>query len=532
MKPRRAPRISSVSLALFAATLGVAACATDLGVDDLSAPPVTPGRTSVQTKGGVAGEIIIGFKAGASAGDKARARGRANAAAKEAIDSLGGGDLELATIPPGLAFHAAAQALLDDPAVDFAEPNYTVEHMGFPSEDPAQALVDNQLWGVNNSGQLINPDDLNTPTRAVSGTADVDMDLPEAWAQIATTPKTKVYVGIIDEGIDYRHKDLDGIVGNPGEKELTGCFVTDRKGRVTPNVDCCADGKDNDNSGKADDCYGWDFANNDKTVYDGSTTGTIDHHGTHVSGTIAAKPSNAGVTGVAGNVGLISAKFLGANGGTTANAINAVNYLNTLKLRGLNVVASNNSWGGGGFSEGLYNAIKAAGPLGILFVAAAGNETTDTDATPSYPCSYGRDQTGPNTVVKGKVVPGKFFPALANVICVAAHDQDGKMGPAAATYFSNWGKNTVDVSAPGSNILSTTPNNTYAYYRGTSMATPHVTGLVALLASEGVPTSAIKARITGSVVVKTEEFVAGRETRTNGRVNAFRALNAPTELDP
>lgn len=530
MKISRARNLSAISCGLVVAACSLAACTTDTEDADGIAPPVAGVGPTVQANGGIInGEIIIGFKPGATAADKVRARGKANAAHGEALAASGGGDLELATLPPGLALHAAAAALKDDPAVDFAEPNYRVEHKGFPvgavASDPR---FGDQLWAVKNTSQLINPDDTSTPTRAVTGGADVDMDLSNAWAQMAIDGKVrpKVYVGIIDEGIDYSHPDLAGVIGNPNEQgpdpACTAAVCPDR----------CTDGKDNDGNGKIDDCYGWDFVNNDRTIYDGTARKPADAHGTHVSGTIGALANNGGVTGVTSNVGIISAKFLGTTGGTTAASINAVAYLTGLKAKGVNIVASNNSWGGGGFSTGLYDAIKAAGTAGILFVAAAGNETTDTDATPSYPCSYGRDQKSADTFSKGKIIPGKFYPALTNVICVAAHDQDGKMGPASAAYFSNWGKNTVDVAAPGTNILSTTPDNTYSYYRGTSMATPHVTGLVALLASDGVPVSDIKARITSTTVVNPAEFVTGRDTRTNGRVNAFRALNSTNTVDP
>jgi subtilisin family serine protease len=504
------PRISVITLGLLVTAVGLAACATDFGVEDSAAPPIAGGTTASQSKPFVAGEIIIGFKAGASDADKSRARGKANAAHKDAISA----DLEVASLPPGLALQAAADALLEDSAVAFAEPNYTVQHMGFPDGiDTSDPRFEANLWGLHNEGQLINadaPSSRKIAYRGATGTNDVDMDLPVGSAPALDDSK-KVYVGIIDEGIDWSHPDLAGVVGNPGE---AGAF--------------CNDGVDNDGNGKIDDCYGWDFAGANKSVFDGTAADSIDHHGTHVSGTIAARSTDGrGIRGVATNVGLISGKFLGSSGGTTANAIASVNYFKDLKNRGVKVVATNNSWGGGGFSEGLYNAIAASSD--ILFVAAAGNETNNNDATPSYPCSYGRKQKLPDRFVKGKIIIGATYEALPNVICVAAHDQNGQMGAESAAYFSNWGAVTVDVSAPGTNILSTIPFGKYAFYRGTSMATPHVTGLVALLASEGVAISDIKQRIRGTVV---PQPVATRPTNTNGRVNAWRALNNSSTIDP
>jgi subtilisin family serine protease len=291
-----------------------------------------------------------------------------------------------------------------------------------------------------------------------------------------------VWVGIIDEGYMYTHEDLAPNAGtNPGE--------------------IAGNGVDDDGNGYVDDVYGWDFAGNNNTVFDGVN----DDHGTHVAGTIGAVGGNGkGVAGVCWSVKLIDAKFLGTNGGTTANAIKAVDYLTDLKTRhAINLVATNNSWGGGGFSQALQDAITRAGNAEILFVAAAGNGGTDgvgdnNDATPSYPASY------PN----------------ANVIAVASITSSG-----ARSSFSNYGATSVDLGAPGSGIYSTLPKksrgtivSSYGSYSGTSMATPHVTGAAALYAANhpGATAAQIKAAILGSTVPT--DSLAGK-TVTGGRLN-------------
>jgi hypothetical protein len=211
----------------------------------------------------------------------------------------------------------------------------------------------------------------------------------EAWARgHACAPS--VHVGVIDEGIMVTHADLaPNIWHNPFDP---------------------VDGIDNDGNGYVDDTYGWDFNRDERVVDNGAM-----EHGTHVSGTIGARGGNGtGVAGVCWNVTIISAQFLGRGGGKTSDAVKAVDYLTDLKTRhGINIVASNNSWGGGGYSRALYEAIDRSNTANILFVAAAGNSGANLDTTPSYPAAY------PN----------------ANIIAVAALTRSGGLAS-----WSNYGE--------------------------------------------------------------------------------------------
>lgn len=234
----------------------------------------------------------------------------------------------------------------------------------------------------------------------LNNTGNIDIDAPEAWD--IERGENSVTVAVIDTGVQTNHPDL------------AGQFVT-----------------------------GYDFYFDDTSVYDGLD----DDHGTHVAGTIAAIDNSIGVIGVAPNIKIMPLKFLGPDGGYISDAIDAINYA---KQNGADII--NASWGGGGYSESLKNAIES---FGGVFVVAAGNNKTDTDKNPYYPASY----------------------TSSNIISVAAIDKYGALAS-----FSNYGLNSVDIAAPGVDIASTYPDS-YAYMSGTSMAAPHVSGIIALLKS-------------------------------------------------
>jgi subtilisin family serine protease len=412
----------------------------------------------------VPGEALVQFKIGARNVDVERALGKINGIALEKLreESLyeERGDLVLVRFQPDFSMSAAQRQLENDPSVEFVEPNWIYTHQA-TSTDPY--FTNGSLWGMYG--------DATTPANQYGSQAG------EAWAN-GHTGSASVFVGIIDEGIQFDHPDLAG--------------------QVWTNPFDPVNGLDDDGNGYIDDTHGWDFDVNDNSIYDGGTRGSLDVHGTHVSGTIGAKANNGvGVVGVNWNVTLISGKFLGRRGGTSANAVKAVDYFTDLKTRhGLNIVATNNSWGGGGFSQALQDAIGRANNANILFIAAAGNGGSDgvgdnNDTTASYPSNY------PN----------------ANVIAVAAITSSG-----AKSSFSNFGATTVDLGAPGSGIYSTTAYNSYSSYSGTSMATPHVTGAAALYAASfpGSTAAQIKSAILASAIPTAS--LSGK-TVTGGRLN-------------
>jgi subtilisin family serine protease len=257
------------------------------------------------------------------------------------------------------------------------------------------------------------------------GTPGADIRATQAWDLFTGDPNLKL--GVIDTGIDWTHPDLvANIWTNPGE--------------------VAGNGVDDDGNGYVDDLHGYDFVNRDGDPMD-------DHgHGTHCSGTIAAVGDNGiGVAGVNWRLKLVGIKFLNASGsGSTAGAIEAVQYAVAAGVR-----LTSNSWGGGSYSDALLAAIDAAGAAGQLFVAAAGNSGVDLDVFPHYPASYDSPY----------------------IISVGATDHNDQLAG-----FSNYGVNGVDLAAPGVSILSTVPGSGYTTFSGTSMATPHVAGVVALAA--------------------------------------------------
>ena len=334
-----------------------------------------------------------------------------------------------------------------EPNVKYVEPNYKYHLNVVPNDEYFY-----KEWGLKNSGQEINGE---------SGTSGADINATAAWN--VTTGSSNYVVAVLDTGVDYNHTDLNANIWH-NSSECTNL----------------ANGVDDDNNGYVDDCYGYDFAGTDSgdNDYDPmpDTPYNRDYHlhGTHVAGIIGAKGNNlSGVAGVDWNTSIMAVKIFRPSGdGYSSDILEALEYVGKMKDRGVNIVAINASYGGGENSLIMKDAINALGDKGIIFVAAAGNSGNNIDHWQEYPASYECD----------------------NIVSVAATDFNDKLA-----YFSNYGKESVDIAAPGVDIYSTIPTDThdeYKYLSGTSMATPYVAGSVALV------WSALDSNLTGTAKEK------------------------------
>lgn len=410
------------------------------------------------TNKGTEDSILVMFKPGVSKQERQQLITQQGASLRQ-LDAQGrdmkmryvaDGRIVKVNVPKGVDRDHLIKKLAANPAVEVAEPDYPVKALATP-DDPSFG----ELWGLHNTGQS-------------GGTAGADIKAVDAWD--ISTGSHDIIIGVIDTGMDYNHPDLiDNRWVNPGS--LPGST------------------------------YGYSTLNAEQDPMDS------DSHGTHVAGTIGASGNNGtGVVGVNWNVTLLPCQFLGPTGGSTAGAIECINYFTDLKLNhGVDIKATNNSWGGGGFSETLRAAIQSGGDAGILFIAAAGNDGVDADSTPMYPAAYDLDV----------------------IVSVASTDRNDNLS-VFTSGASNYGLTSVDLGAPGSAILSTIPGGGYASYSGTSMASPHVAGAAALLWSVNPDITPAEMK---TILMDSGDSLAALEGKTvsGKRVNL---VNAMVEADP
>ena len=303
------------------------------------------------------------------------------------------------------------------------------------------------------------------------GAAGADIRATLAWAK--TTGSRKVVVAVLDTGVDYRHRDLAG-------------NMWARPAALGPYED--------EHLGTVDDLRGFDAADRDGDPFDDNG------HGTHCAGIVGAEGGNSeGIAGVNWQVEIMPLKFMDSGGrGSIKSAIEAIDYVIARKRAGVNVRVISASWGGTFYSRALEDAIRRAGDEGILFIAAAGNSRTNNDRRQHYPSGY----------------------QLPNVLAVAALDRRDALAS-----FSNYGPKTVHLAAPGAQILSTWPGHQYEEHSGTSMATPEVSGVAALVlaTNPGLSVAELRERLLTSV--DKLPALAGKVS-SGGRVNAARAVRA------
>lgn len=414
-------------------------------------------------------EVLVKFKPNVSLDEIRKIAAKNNDQVEDEIESVKGlvsiDDLDNAE-PTAIA--SQYSALADQ--VDYAEPNFEIRL------DPAEGNGAKDLlqrepvikgpndpmfaeqWALSNQGQN-------------GGKANADVSAIKAW--LKTQGSDDVVVAVLDSGVDYTHSDL---VEN----------IWHRPDSVPAYKD--------DELGMVNDSTGFNAANNQVDPMDDNG------HGTHCAGIIGAEgDNNEGIAGINWHVRIMPLKFLSRGGmGTTKDAIEAINYAVDRKQHGVNLKVINASWGSTSKSKALESAIRAAGEAGILFVAAAGNDSSDNDGRPYYPSNYD----------------------LPNVLSIAALDRNDDLAS-----FSNYGANKVHIAAPGKDILSTWLNNDFREASGTSMATPYVAGVAALVLANEPKLGVEKLRDRLIKSVDKLDVLDGK-VKSGGRINAAKALGS------
>ena len=448
---------------------------------------------SVQSGDWAPGEVLVSFKSSASRQKKASVHSKVGARVRERIRSFG---IDVVRLPDSLGVRAAVRRYSKLPLVGSAESNYYAQPFDIPDDEKFE-----ELWGLNNTGQRHLTARRGKRSR---GKSDADIDVPRVWNVEEGDPST--VIAVVDTGVDIRHPELkDAIWTNPGE---------------TPR-----DGIDNDGNGFVDDMHGWDVAENDNSLVERNQRVFAYSHGTHIAGTIGAQKDNRrGIAGICPNCKIMVVKIAKPKGLgrrqamslTLADELQGLAYAHEM---GADIV--NASFGRPMWLSSERRAFSKLGRSGALTVAATGNSLTNLDTlSPS--------------VLSGETIRRGTRPAypaaydLPSIISVAAsNDRDG------LAFFTNYGADSVDLAAPGVDVLSTVPNKRYGIFVGTSMSAPHVAGVAGLVKS-GFPSRSpeqIRVNIMRSVdeprrMRFTSPHNLNLATVTQGRVNAAAALEA------
>jgi subtilisin family serine protease len=467
----------------------------------------------------VPGQVVVTWRAGVPVTAERTLTARLGTSRIAPTPGLG---VDVVRVPSGRSVSATIRRYRRSPLVRFAEPNRIASISALPNDTDLA-----QQWALDNTGQLHQMTDQGLPTGPnTTGTSDADVDAPEAWA--AQTVHDPVVVAVIDTGVDINHPDLaNSLWTNPGE---------------TPG-----NHTDDDGNGFVDDVHGYDFKddNGDPTPINGIENS----HGTHVSGIVAAEQNNTtGISGVCPDCQIMALRIGTATSLTLGAEVKAINYAINNGADVINLSLGSPIW-----SKSERAAINKAGKHGILVVIAAGNASSDNDID-----FYASDNAHA-TVASAPSYPASY--TLKNILAVAASNDRDQYAyfsqcrgfvPLWECGFTSWGHDSVDVAAPGVDILSTVKlnqgsvdGNDYEFFDGTSMATPLVAGIAGLVMSEhpGYGPVQVKNAIMNSVdhpsslklfdawgdVTKVgKKALIGHFTRTHGRVNAFEALTGST----
>ena len=412
--------------------------------------------------------VIVRFKSQKNAGvslspEKIRvAHANVGATVEKDLSTGSSTRLQLVQLPNGTDVQSAIAAYESNPEVLYAEPDYVLSIVPDQAGSGITTLPSAQTLSIPSDSDFSSQWSFHN-TGQTGGTPGADIAAPAAWN--LSTGSDSIVVAVIDTGVQYTHRDLSANIWNNTD-EIPGNAL------------------DDDGNGYVDDVRGWNFVNNTPDPKDDNS------HGTHVSGTIGAVGNNAlGVAGVNWHVRIMPLKALDRDGiGLTSDLISAIEYANA---NGASVIS--NSWGGGSKNQALNDTLAAST---AVVVCAAGNYGDNNDLTPFYPASYSGN----------------------NIIAVAATDHSDVLES-----YSNYGLNSVDLAAPGMNIYSTTLEGNYSLKSGTSMATPHVSGVVALIKAVNPSLNALQIKTIILSTVDSKPSLTGKVV-SGGRLNAYKAL--------